>query len=254
MEALEKISFQDQSEEIKGRVEKYWTKRADSFFELRKDEVDSSKAKLWLQEIQSVLPEDKDLQILDIGCGAGFFEAIMGSAGYFITGVDLTEEMIQKAKEMIQIRSLDETRVSVQQMDAEKLDFPDACFDVIITRNLTWTLPHPIEAYREWFRVLKRGGILLNFDAEYAKHADTNLYSEENKSHESVTSAMKDECNAIYHMLTISTLDRPKWDQVILREIGFSEVTTDITFGDRIYKEKDRFYMPDRMFSVKALK
>ena len=55
--------------------------------------------------------------------------------------------------------------------DAEKLDFADESFDVVISRNLTWTLPHPIDAYQEWMRVLKKGGVLINFDAEYAKGA-----------------------------------------------------------------------------------
>ena len=52
-------------------------------------------------------------------------------------------------------------------LDAEKPEFPDATFDVVVSRNLTWTLPHAEEAYREWTRVLKKGGVLLNFDADY---------------------------------------------------------------------------------------
>lgn len=43
-------------------------------------------------------------------------------------------------------------------LDAEKPEFPDATFDVVVSRNLTWTLPHAEEAYREWTRVLKKGG------------------------------------------------------------------------------------------------
>ena len=50
-------------------------------------------------------------------------------------------------------------------MDAQKLDFEDNTFDVVISRNLTWNLEHPDVAYREWVRVLKVGGRLLNFDA-----------------------------------------------------------------------------------------
>ena len=36
---------------------------------------------------------------------------------------------------------------------------------MIVSRNLTWNLPHPEMAYKEWLRVLKKGGRLLNFDA-----------------------------------------------------------------------------------------
>ena len=52
-------------------------------------------------------------------------------------------------------------------MDAENLYFADNTFDVVISRNLTWTLPNPQKAYSEWYRVLKPQGILLNFDADY---------------------------------------------------------------------------------------
>ena len=41
---------------------------------------------------------------------------------------------------------------------------------MIVTRNLTWNLPHPEKAYGEWCRVLKPGGLLLNFDANWYRY------------------------------------------------------------------------------------
>ena len=130
---------------------------------------------------------------------------------------------------------------------------PFDTFDVVITRNLTWTLPHPIDAYKQWHRVLKKGGVLLNFDAEYAKGAH-NLKSPENLAHKDIDDSLKDECHNIYHMLTISMLDRPMWDKHILEEIGFEEIITDVDFSNRIFVEHDEFYIPDKMFSIKAIK
>ena len=63
------------------------------------------------------------------------------------------------------------------RMDAQKLDFEDNTFDVVISRNLTWNLEHPDVAYREWVRVLKAGGRLLNFDANWYGY----LYEEEQR-------------------------------------------------------------------------
>ena len=40
----------------------------------------------------------------------------------------------------------------------------------------------------------------------------------------------------------------------ILEEIGFKDIITDKTFGDRIFVERDEFYIPDKMFSIKAIK
>ncbi len=51
-------------------------------------------------------------------------------------------------------------------------------FDVIVTRNVTWNLPRPDLAYKEWLRVLKPGGVLYNFDADWYGH----LYNEEKRS------------------------------------------------------------------------
>ncbi|MDO4622579.1 MAG: class I SAM-dependent methyltransferase [Eubacteriales bacterium] len=254
MGVIVNIDFEQQSPEIKDCVKSYWTKRADSFFDIRREELESKKAEQWLEEINVLLKEKKDLKILDVGCGAGFFEVLMGKEGHSVTGIDLTEDMIGKANEMIRIYELDPERVRAMQMDAEKLDFEDETFDVVISRNLTWTLPHPIAAYREWFRVLKKGGVLLNFDAEYAKHAHENLYSPENIAHTGISDDMKDECHEIYHMLTVSALERPFWDEAILKVIGFEEIASDKGFADRVYVEKDRFYTPDRMFSIRAVK
>lgn len=254
MSELKDISFEEQSEKIKDRVQGYWSKRADSFFELRHEELESYKAARWLAEIQKHIPAGKTLKILDIGCGSGFFEIILGKEGHMVIGIDLTKEMVDGANAMITAYGLDSKQVKAVQMDAEKLSFEDETFDLVITRNVTWTLPHPIEAYGEWKRVLKKGGLILNFDAEYAKNAHTNLYSPDNLAHQGVSDELKDECHDIYHMLTISSLSRPEWDEKILKNLGFSSVEVDIEFGDRVYKEKDRFYMLDRMFCIVAIK
>ena len=253
MGELHHIAFEEEAGDIKDKVESYWTKRANSFFELRHDEIESEKSAKWLEEIKQLLPAGESLNILDLGCGTGYFEVILGREGHKVTGIDLTEEMITKANEMIRIYGLDSNDVKAMVGDAENVAFADESFDVVITRNLTWTLPHPIDAYKDWYRVLRKGGVLLNFDAEYAKGAH-NLNSPENIAHKNVSKELADECHDIYHMLTISTLDRPEWDVHILEEIGFKDIITDKTFGDRIFVERDEFYIPDKMFSIKAMK
>ena len=258
MSELKFIPFEEEADNIKERVTGYWTKRADSFLIQRQHELNSPKAAKWLKEITAQLEkvrsaDGKPLKILDIGCGTGYFPVLLGKAGYEVTGIDLTEEMVIKAKELVEENAPYPQKVEILQMDAEKPEFETESFDAIVTRNLTWTLPHPIEAYREWYRVLKCGGVLMNFDAEYAKGAH-NLKSEDNIAHKDISDAMKDECHNIYHMLTISALDRPAWDEEILKSIGFSEVSSDTGFADRMFSEKDEFYIPDKMFMISAVK
>ena len=107
------------------------------------------------------------MEILDVGTGTGYFAILLSQSGHQVTGIDLTDAMLKEARDNA---ALYQVHPTFQQMDAQKLAFLDQSFDVVISRNLTWTLPDPESAYREWMRVLKKGGILLNFDADYASN------------------------------------------------------------------------------------
>lgn len=134
-------------------------------------------------------------------------------------------------------------------MDAENPDFTDESFDVIVTRNLTWTLPDAARAYKEWIRVLKTGGVLINADANYGadNFADTtNLPS--NHAHFTVGDAMMNECEEIKRQLPISSYIRPAWDVEILGKLGVKKFSIDTGISERIYTKKDEFYNPTPMF------
>ena len=47
------------------------------------------------------------------------------------------------------------------------LPFGADSFDVVFSRNLTWNLPEPKKAYQSWLSVLKSGGLMLVFDANW---------------------------------------------------------------------------------------
>ncbi len=51
--------------------------------------------------------------------------------------------------------------------DAEDLPFEAGTFDVVVTRHLLWTLPHPDIAVQNWMKVLKKGGVLIVIDGLY---------------------------------------------------------------------------------------
>ena len=250
MSTLEKISFEEEAVEIKDKVVSYWTRRSEDFSEHKHKEAHSQKRELWQNEFLRHFSKDDKLSLLDVGCGSAFFEMVLSDFACDVTGVDLTPEMITNGKKLLEHHGVD---ANLMVMDAEHLDFEDESFDVVVSRNLTWTLPHPIDAYREWNRVLKPGGILLVYDAEYAKGYH-KYKPEENLAHSDLAKEMMEECHNIYHMLSISTLDRPQWDVEVLSQIGFEQVETDAKLGDRIYGQKDEFYMPDRMFMIKARK
>ena len=147
------------------RVRHYWTLRSHDFGAVRKNELENEMGQKWLREIERLLPEKEHLRILDVGTGTGFFAVLLAQTGHQVEGIDLTPAMLEEARSLAAQRNLD---IVFREMDAQALSYAEESFDVVLSRNLTWTLPEPEKAYREWFRVLKPGGWLLNFDADYA--------------------------------------------------------------------------------------
>lgn len=207
-------------------------------------------AERWMNEIRSQLPEGKKLRILDVGCGAGFFSILLAKEGHQVTGIDLTPDMIRNARILAEEEKTD---CEFMIMDAENPDFPDGTFDVVISRNLTWTLPHVSHAYQEWIRVLKKGGVLLNFDANYGLTDFSNVEElPENHAHNILGDDMMRECEELKRQLPISSYSRPAWDIETLGAMNLKEFQVDLGISSRIYIEKDAFYNPVPMFMLRT--
>lgn len=241
-------------EEIKKEISSYWTGRSEDFARLREEELNSEMAGLWLKELEKGLPEGEGLRILDVGTGCGFFSVLLAKLGHQVTGIDLTPAMIEKAKQIARERGVE---ADFEVMDAEHPDFPDGTFDVIVSRNLTWTLPHPAEAYGEWMRVLKPGGVLLNFDGDYGKEEFTEEMESlsADHAHRRLSCGQLEECDKIKDQLSISAMRRPAWDVEVLKNLGCVDVNVDSEVYRRIYASEDSpFYNPTPIFRLQARK
>lgn len=250
--AYGRIVREPEYDDRKEQIVHYWEKRSESFLEQRRSELANPIAKRWMKEIEKQIPAGRRLKILDVGCGAGFFSLLLAKEGHEVFGIDLTPEMIENA---IQLAEEENADCCFQVMDAENPMFADETFDVVISRNLTWTLPNAEHAYGEWMRVLKTGGVLLNFDANYGKEdvADTKGLPEAH-AHFKVGNEMLEECERIKSQLPISRKNRPAYDVAVLCENTAGEIRIDTSLGKRIYLEKDEFYNPAPMFSICAVK
>ena len=250
--AYGRIVREPEYDDRKEQIVHYWEKRSESFLEQRRSELANPIAKRWMKEIEKQIPAGRRLKILDVGCGAGFFSILLAKEGHEVFGIDLTPEMIENA---IQLAEEENADCCFQVMDAENPMFADETFDVVISRNLTWTLPNAEHAYGEWMRVLKTGGVLLNFDANYGKEdvADTKGLPEAH-AHFKVGNEMLEECERIKSQLPISRKNRPAYDVAVLCENTAGEIRIDTSLGKRIYLEKDKFYNPAPMFSICAVK
>ena len=239
---------------MENRVVRYWTIRSHDFGAIRKNELSNDMGRRWLEELEAQLPSKTPLNILDIGTGTGFFAILMAHLGHRVTGIDLTPAMLEEASAMASGLGLD---IDFQQMDAQQLDFLDNTFDAILSRNLTWTLPEPEKAYAQWHRVLKPGGMLLNFDADYA--ANVRSESTQNCSvapdspygHVGMTEALVEENNAITLAMDVGQ-KRPEWDVSVLQKLGFAECRVDLTVGRRVLGKADLVHAP--MFGIFARK
>lgn len=236
------------------RVRHYWTLRSHDFGTVRKNELDNDMGRRWLCELEKLLPDGKNLRILDVGTGTGFFAILLSQAGHQVEGIDLTPAMLDEARDIAAQRGLS---ILFREMDAQALCYEDESFDVVLSRNLTWTLPEPEQAYREWLRVLRPGGLLLNFDADYA--ANVRSHSTQNRAvspdspygHIGMTDALQQENDEITLRMDIGQL-RPAWDERVLQKIGVSECKTDLRVGKRILGELDLAHAP--MFGILARK
>ncbi|MGW7919152.1 class I SAM-dependent methyltransferase [Staphylococcus xylosus] len=236
----------------KSQIVTYWDKRADSFGENKQAELESKHALTWIDEINQIAPIHEGMKILDIGTGAGFLAILCTQHGGTVTGIDLSPEMIEHAKANAQHFK---QNLDFRIMDAENLDFEDETFDIVISRNVTWLLPNTSAAYKEWLRVLKPQGKLINIDADYGKDSFESYKAiGSNHAHDTLDKDMLAESEAIKQSIPINHHSRPQYDIQILKELGFNHIHLDERVYHRIYNEKDAFYNPTPIFLISVTK
>ena len=106
-------------------------------------------------------------RILDVGVGTGL-ELPMFEPHVQITGVDLSEPMLEIARKRVATHGLKNIEALIQ-MDALNLQFPDESFDGAVAPYVLTTVPDPIRMLDELTRVVRPGGTILlvnHFGAE----------------------------------------------------------------------------------------
>jgi ubiquinone/menaquinone biosynthesis C-methylase UbiE len=127
-------------------------------------------------ELEYVLQELKGAKnILSVGCGPAIIEAGLAEHGFNVTGLDISQEALSQAPDGIR------TVVG----SAEKMDFPESCFDAIIYVASMQFIEKYKQAVKETARVLREGGrllvMLLNPQSEFFKEKSGNPASYVNK-------------------------------------------------------------------------
>jgi SAM-dependent methyltransferase len=251
-------------DELKKEIVAYWDKRAPSYTEVIEKNLEGPWGKIWADYLTARFPEGRaeETRVLDIGTGPGFYAMILAQRGYRVTAVDFSEKMLAEARH--NAGPLAE-KIDFLPMDAQALDFSDGSFDVIVTRNLTWNLQDPLKAYGEWRRVLRPGGVLLNFDANWYHYlVDEEKQREHDRDRENTRIREVEDHEAypdapqmedISRRLPMTVSDRPQWDVDTLLALGFSSAAADPEAGRAVWNEEEAVnYASTPGFMIRAVK
>lgn len=247
-------------------INELWNRGSDNYNQIIHDELASFRVKRWQKKISEQIGNREGLNVLDCGCGPAFFTIILSQAGHKVTGIDAAEGMLQAARQNV---AEYQVNAEIREMDCHELAFPDNTFDLVVSRNVTHTLREHPKVYKEWLRVLKPGGVLLIFDANWhLPQASESMFMESQDrckkcieiygsdfsgntvfDENSEFSVANKACHPLGDLL------RPDWDCGILQAIGFDEITYERNIIEELWDDKEKLiYGNTPMFMVRAVK
>lgn len=244
----------------------YWTSRTKGYSEVNQVELATQQREIWRAVIDQKIatqfpgrPADT-IRVLEVGTGPGFFAIILAEAGYQVTAVDYTPAMLEEARRNAGNIA---DRIVFLEMNAEELTFADNSFDVVLSRNVTWNLPHPEQAYCQWRRVLKPGGLLLNFDANWygylydeqkrAEYEADRQHTAEHGVKDEYTCTDIDAMEAIAMQVPLSAVQRPAWDLRALSKLGM-HCSADEKIWKHVWSEEEKInFSATPLFLVSAV-
>lgn len=218
------------------KIADYWNQRSFGYSLDNQEELLHDQEK-WIELINRYLKINKGMKVLDLGCGPGFFSVMLTNLGCQVIGIDYSDKMLEEARN--NARKF-KANVEFQKMDVQDLAFQDEIFDLIITRNVTWNLEKPVQAYQEMVRVLKKQGHLLNIDGNHYYHYQDQDYNRAGHSdHQHMEGIDVSIIDNIAKELKLSYVLRPQYDIEILKEIVFNKLKVKYFLKKKQRKEKN---------------
>lgn len=105
-----------------------------------------------------------DMHVVDVGCGiGGASRYIASTVGCRVTGVDLTPEYIEAARDLTRRTGLSD-KITYHAASALDMPLPDAAFDAAITLHVAMNIKDRSGLYGEVARVLKPGAVFCVYD------------------------------------------------------------------------------------------
>jgi len=122
----------------------------------------------------------KNDKVLIVGCGSGIdLQFLPKNIDLDITAVDISNVMIKYVNYFAEKKNIP---VNALVMDAEKLEFEEKTFDIVILHLILSVVESPVECLREVKRVLKDDGQVVILDNLSAKNNSNNFFTKFLKS------------------------------------------------------------------------
>ncbi|KAK2749622.1 hypothetical protein FQN57_005844 [Myotisia sp. PD_48] len=112
-------------------------------------------------------------KVLDAGAGSGYVAIHMAKGGLNVQAIDITPIHVEDAKRNVKAHGL-EDKISVLREDYHNLtQFTDRSFDGIYTMETFVHADDPLKVLQNFYRLLKRGGVLVHHEADFSLNSET---------------------------------------------------------------------------------
>ncbi|MFM9277825.1 class I SAM-dependent methyltransferase [Paenibacillus jiagnxiensis] len=239
----------------------YWDKGADVYDEIVNTEFATDTYDQWNAILSHLLSGKRNLKILDVGTGPGFFAVLLSHMGHQVTAIDSSPEMVARAKQNAQ-----KYNCNIKIIETDIIEYKtEETFDIIISRNVTWFLYNPVAAYQNWYGKLNDGGHVIIFDANWnlflsnPQEAELFRKAKEEAAEQGYLPYREEkdieEGDQLALTLPLTYVRRPGWDSEMLKFIGFTKIQVHEGFDTKFYNTGEQILNRHRpMFAIVAEK
>jgi SAM-dependent methyltransferase len=142
--------------ELHDRIRDFWDRDAETYDRSPTHAAsDPVEAAAWRAALRRHLPAPK-ANVLDAGAGTGSMSLLLAELGYRVTALDLSPEMLARAR-----AKAEELGLTIDLVVGKAEEPPAGPFDAVVERNMLWTNPEPLRTLEAWRAVTVTGGTLL---------------------------------------------------------------------------------------------
>lgn len=123
--------------------------------------------------VDSLFPNVKGLDVLDVGSGGGYSSIVLSSEGHHVTSIDISPLMLEAAKRDSTSRGAE---VNFLLDDIQRSNLPDGSFDLVLFYETLFTIADISCAMAEAVRLLRPGGRILIIDGNYFQDQKIERY------------------------------------------------------------------------------